>query len=674
MATVGGTFDELEDVPPWWRTLPLILAVLLACALGLIIYLADRAAAERDSAITRQRHSFEVIMLANQLDGTIANAEVLLARYVVSLNKNTGLQFQAEWRTALAEADALGRATRDSPEQQANVKALKDAMAQRGKTLNDIALRTVYDQPLDALSHFYAAGKSPTIARVKDALKRTVEHERAELEKRNDLVSASQRQLDRAYGGYGTVGVALLAAAIMGIWFAYGALRERQFADRLADAETARAEALDLAVQRRTAELQASNAQLRSEIEERSRAEQSVRQLQKMEAIGKLTGGIAHDFNNMLAVIVNSIELARNALRNDPAKARRHLGSAMDGANRAAALTARLLAFGRPAPAVTQLIEVDALILNMQRLIGRATDDGITLDFRLEAKGAHVLADRAQLENAILNLVINARDAMDGRGTLTIATDSMKLGAHEIGQCAAGAYVAISIRDAGCGMTPEVLERAFEPFFTTKPIGKGTGLGLSQIFGFVRAAAGEIDIASTPGEGTDFRLLLPRAKTAARQVARPKARSQRRDAASEEAAAKVIGDGKGGLVLVVEDDSRVRRSTIAGLNDLGYRCLACAHPRRAAGLLAEHPETILILSDVLMPDMTGPEMIASLGSALGGRSVVFLTGYAGENEGMTELGEAPVLRKPFTQMQLARTIEKLLGARRGESRTASIHL
>jgi signal transduction histidine kinase len=670
MAAGREAFDFQEDVPPRWRTVPFILAILLACALGLIIYLADRAADERDKAIAWQRHSFEVMMLANQLDGTIAQAEVLLARYVVSLNKQTGRQFQAEWHTALAEVDALDRATRDNPEQRENVKALKAAIDKRGKTLNDIALRTRYDKPLDALSHFYAAGKSPTISAMHDALKRTVDYEQVQLVKRNDLVSQSERWMNRVYGGYGTVGVTLLAAAIMACWFAYGALRERQFANRLAEAEMDRAETLDLAVRERTEELQAANDQLRREMEERSRAEQSLRQLQKMEAIGSLTGGIAHDFNNMLAVVVSGIELARLSIGKNPARARRHLANAMDGANRAAALTAQLLAFARPGDSAAQNLNVDDLVLNMQGLIDRATDDGIVLDLRLKARRAFVFADPAQLESVILNLVINARDAMNGRGTLTIATRSMSLGEHEVGQCAAGPYVEISVTDTGCGMSPEVLDRIFEPFFTTKPVGKGTGLGLSQIFSFVRGAGGEIDVASAPDKGTTFRLLLPRKKSIGRHASAPETETRQPDSSVTEETAGVIGKGGGKLVLVVEDDARVRRATIAGLNALGYRCLSCAHPRRASALLSRHPEIALILSDILMPDMTGPEMIASLGSKLGGRPTIYLTGYAGESESMIE--DAKVLRKPFTQGQLAHAIEKALGGNRAAEAAAPL--
>ncbi|HZV56638.1 MAG TPA: ATP-binding protein [Sphingobium sp.] len=670
MATGPEALEGSDDLPPWWRTVPLILAILLAVALALIVYLADRAAEQRDSAMALQRHSFEVMMLATRLDGTIANAEVLLARYVVSLDKQTGLQFQATWRTAQAEVAALQRATRRSPEQHANVSALKEAIEERGRTLNDIALRTTYKQRLGALGRFYAAGKAPTVSRMREALKRTIDHEQAQLAAFGKLVDRSETRVSRVNDSYAVVGLGLLAAALLALWFAYGSARERRFVRRLAETEAQRVDRLEVAVRQRTEELQAANSQLRREMEERARAEQSLRHLQKMEAIGKLTGGIAHDFNNMLAVVVSGIDLARRALRRNPDKARQHLANAMEGANRAAALTTRLLAFARPDAPGAGRVDVDALVLDMHALIARATDDGIAVELDLDAGGWELWTEPAQLENAILNLAINARDAMDGRGTLTIATRCVTLAGEEVGQCAAGDYVAISVTDTGCGMTPDVIERAFEPFFTTKPIGKGTGLGLAQIFGFVRGAGGEIDVRSAPGEGTTIRMLLPReqARTGTAEVRAP----MRSASAEEELETEDMArEGEGHLILVVEDDPRVLRSTLGALEALGHRGISCNHPRKAGDLLASNPDTALILSDVLMPDMTGPEMIAALGEATAGRPILFVTGYAGDGERAAQLSGMPVLRKPFTVAQLGQAIGQVLDASAAAQRAAS---
>ncbi|MBO9581639.1 MAG: response regulator [Sphingobium sp.] len=663
MATDPEASEVTDELPPWWRTVPLMLAVLLAVALGLIVYLADRAAEERDSAIAAQRRSFEVMMLATRLDGTIANSEALLARYVVGLDKEIGRQFQAEWNTAQAELKELRRATRRSDDQAKNVEALKEAVDARGKALNQIALRTSYDQKMEALGAYYAAFNNTrdaaTIAKMRNALKAINDHEEAELTKIGRDIDRSESKVAWANDSYTMIGLGLLAAALLALWFAYGSARERRFQRRLATTEAQRVDQLEVAVQQRTEQLQVANSQLRSEMEERARAEQSLRHLQKMEAIGKLTGGIAHDFNNMLAVVVSGIDLARRALKRDPVKARQHLGNAMEGAKRAAALTTRLLAFARPDSPTAGHVDIDALVLDMHPLISRATDDGIHIQFDLDAAGWALWVEPTQLENAILNLAINARDAMEGRGALTIETRRVTLAQGEVGQCAPGDYVSISITDTGSGMTQEVIDRAFEPFFTTKPVGKGTGLGLSQIFGFVRGAKGEIDIHSTVGVGTTIRILLPRdmeADETAGDIAQPGL------ALEDDADVEESTPAEGQLILVVEDDPRVLRSTLAALEALGHRGISCNHPSKAEALLARHPDTALILSDVLMPDMTGPEMVAALGDSLLGKPILFVTGFAGEGESARQVADMPILHKPFTVAQLGHAIDEVLSA------------
>jgi signal transduction histidine kinase/CheY-like chemotaxis protein len=657
--------DTAEDLPPWWRAVPLVLAGLLALSLGLIVFLADRAAEQRDQAILAQRHSFEVMMLANRLDGNIANAELLLARYVVSPDERVGARFRQQWRIAEAQAEELDRTTRNNDEQHANVDQLRAAIAERGKMLGEIARRT-RDGQQGTLAHFNAAGEADTLPRMHAALGQIERHEKAELARFNLLLDKSETRLDRVNGSYGLIGLGLLAAALLALWFAYGAARERRFARRLAASEAARVDGLEIAVRQRTEELQTANAQLRREMDVRSKAEQGLRQLQKMEAIGKLTGGIAHDFNNMLAVIVSGIDLARQTLRRDPTRARRHLDSAMEGANRAAALTTRLLAFARPELPAAARVDPDTLVLGMRDLIDRATDEGIALVLDLAAEGWCIWVEQAQLEHALLNLAINARDAMDGRGTLTIATRRLTLGLGEIGPCPPGDYVSLSVTDTGCGMAPDVIERAFEPFFTTKPVGKGTGLGLSQTFGFARASGGEIDLRSTPGEGSTFRLVLPRHFASEDEAGNvlPRAAVPEVAALAEEVIAadpdEMPAEGK--LVLVVEDDSRVLRSTVAALKALGYRGIACDHPRKAAGQLARHPDTVLILSDVLMPDLTGPEMVAALAKDGWHKPVIFVTGFAGEGERAAQLAGVPILRKPFTLAQLGRAVDEALNA------------
>jgi CheY-like chemotaxis protein len=261
-----------------------------------------------------------------------------------------------------------------------------------------------------------------------------------------------------------------------------------------------------------------------------------------------------------------------------------------------------------------------------------------------------VRADRVQLENVVLNLAVNARDAVDGRGTITIRTGAATLAAGAIGSCAAGDYVTVAVGDDGCGMTPEVAERVFEPFFTTKDASRGTGLGLSQIFAFVHQQGGEITIDTAPGDGTIVTLYLPRDTTVA---AAPAIEAVPVAAEASEA---------GYDILVVEDDPRVLAATTGALEELGHRTIPCPDPLAAPDLLARHPEVHLVVTDVLMPRQTGPEMVAGLLPRFPHVAVMFVTGFAGEANA-AEFGDHAVLRKPFTLAGLERAVADTMRGR-----------
>lgn len=269
---------------------------------------------------------------------------------------------------------------------------------------------------------------------------------------------------------------------------------------------------------------------------ERAAAEDQLRQAQKMEAVGQLTGGIAHDFNNMLAVVVGGLELAQRWLADAPDKAQRHIHNALDGANRAADLTRRLLAFARSEPARPEMMVVDDSIAAFAELIERTIGDRIALTLDLQAPGLACWLDRQQFENALLNLAVNARDAMEGHGSLTIRT--LRDEEEE------AAALAVQVIDTGCGMSPEVLERVFDPFYTTKPAGQGTGLGMSQVFAFCRQSEGEVQIQSAEGEGTRVAMLLPVARPPAAIAGRPPRRPGRRRGGGERRAADIGGRGR----------------------------------------------------------------------------------------------------------------------------------
>lgn len=659
-----GSDDHIDDLPQWRRLIPVALGLSLAFALALLFSLASHAASDREDALDKQRRSFEVIAIARNLEGTVARAESLLARYVVSVDAKDGQRYTDQWRLTATLIENLRRSSRDDPEKLRYISLLRTAYAERGKTLNDIALRTTYDQRLGALGRLYEANRSRDADRIHRILSAIVGREMQRLNERSTLLDLSTMRADRLAGSYGLVGVAVLVAALVALWVANSAFTERRYARRIAESEARRVDDLELAVQSRTRELEVANGRLRTEMEERAQAEESLRQLHKMEAVGQLTGGIAHDFNNMLAVVIGGLELARRRVSSGSAgennDAVRHLDNAMEGANRAASLTRRLLAFARAEPLLPAEVDANQLIQGMSELIDRTIGDQINIVMDPQADNWRLWADRHQLENALLNLCVNARDAMGGKGTITLSSVQVVLKAGEINDCPGGDYVRLSVSDTGHGMTPEILSRVFEPFFTTKPIGKGTGLGLSQVFGYVGSCRGEIRILSAPDEGTEVQIFLPRSM-----------RGGDREAIRQLTESAVAPDAPRRSVFVVEDDPRVLAATIAALEELGHGSVSCSDPMQAAEMLATCPETDIILTDVQMPEMTGPEMIAMMRSRGITLPVLFVTGFAGDDAEAGLLDNEHVLRKPFTLAQLDRKIAEASAAPAGHEEAAA---
>ncbi|HKT77961.1 MAG TPA: ATP-binding protein [Sphingobium sp.] len=644
----------MEDQEIGWRAavrrfLPLVLVILLIGTLGTLLYSASNASRDHERALQEQRRSFEIIALARAFEAKTARAEVTLARYVISLDPDVGRLFQDQWRTASSQLKLLTYATRQSGWQRDNVRALQQAFDQRGKTLNEIGLRTTYDQKMAALAQFHRAGRSEDLKHITALLDQVIEAENGRLQERSLAVTLAGDRTAWVDKTSRLFGLVLLLCVLFALWVANAAYTERRNARRMADMEAERADRLEAAVAARTAELSDAYEQLKKETFERAAAEENLRQMQKMDAVGQLTGGIAHDFNNMLAVVVGGLELAKRKLRLKPQEASRHLDNAMEGANRAAALTRRLLAFARSEPLLPSALDPDALVTGIGELIDRSIGDQITVSFEREARGWSIFVDQHQLENAMLNLCVNARDAMDGRGQLIIRTGRATLAANEIGECAAGDYVTLSVSDNGCGMTPDVLSRVFEPFFTTKPVGKGTGLGLSQIFGFVHQSEGEIRIESEVGKGTKVLIYLPR-HIGAQGAVPAEAKLPDREPVLHPPT----------RILVVEDDPRVLNQTMAALAELGHLPVACDHPSKAAKLLTSHRDIGLIISDVLMPEMTGPEMVRSLPATFAHVPVLFVTGYAGDTAESADFAGHDVLRKPYTLLGLAHALSSAL--------------
>ena len=396
-----------------------------------------------------------------------------------------------------------------------------------------------------------------------------------------------------------------------------------------------------------------------SDMTERARAEAVLREAQKMQAIGQLTGGIAHDFNNLLTVILGNLELARNRFGADSAL-RTRIERATWAAQRGAALTAQLLAVARKQPLAPASIDLAASVPELIPLLRRTLGEHIEIGFTADADLWPAMADPAQLENAVLNLALNARDAMPDGGRLLIAMnngvlDERDAAAHH--EVVAGDYVVLAVSDSGHGMAPDVLARVFEPFFTTKPNGQGTGLGLPMVFGFVKQSGGHVRITSAVGGGTAVRLFLPRATDA--DAASPPPPARRPDAVSE------VPRGSA-TVLVVEDEQAVRDVAVAMLRDLGYRVLEAEDGEGAMRSIAVHgPAIALLLTDVVLPGrLRGRELARQALAARPGLRVLFMSGYTADaitHDGRLDAG-VRLISKPFQREELARRVaEELAG-------------
>jgi CheY-like chemotaxis protein len=376
--------------------------------------------------------------------------------------------------------------------------------------------------------------------------------------------------------------------------------------------------------------------------------------MQKMESIGQLTGGIAHDFNNMLAIVIGSLDLAKRRLAGDPEKLERCIDNAYEGAERAAALTSRLLAFSRQQPLAPLTLDVNKLVSGMSDLLQRTMGEQYMVETVLAGGLWRTLIDPGQLENALLNLAVNARDAMPQGGRMTIETANAHLDdeyARDRGDVQPGQYVMISVSDAGEGMTPDVIERAFDPFFTTKAVGKGTGLGLSQIFGFMKQTGGHAAIYSELGEGTTVKLYVPRAHG---DITEP-----RRLPTSGNAVPVAMS---GETILVVEDEQRVRHFSVDALRELGYVVISAANGAEALKALAEQPRISMLFTDIVMPEMNGRQLADAALRLCPDLKILFTTGYtrnAVVHNGMLDAGVA-FLPKPFGVAQLAIKVREVL--------------
>ena len=403
---------------------------------------------------------------------------------------------------------------------------------------------------------------------------------------------------------------------------------------------------------RRTEHEQRAVAQAQDEMEKRLAAEEQLREAQRLEAVGQLTGGIAHDFNNILTVIVGNLDLLARQMTVDPGK--RMIATMQRAASRGARLTQSLLAFARRQTLRPEIINPNHLINEIGELLRRAVDEAVEIDFALSPTLDPCRIDPVQFESALLNLVVNARDAIAQKGgKIVIETKNVAFDARNrppLAVIALDRYIAISVIDNGVGMPPEVLSRVFEPFFTTKEVGRGSGLGLSQVYGFVKQSGGYVHIESEHGVGTRVHLYLPRSSGASETIA-PLARGE-----------PVAADARGATILVVEDEADVREVVAAELANFGYSVLTAGDGPEALEILKQESTIDLLFSDVVMPHgMTGNELAREARRRQPALKILLTSGYPpAESSERQSLGEFRVLQKPYRIEELLRLIGERL--------------
>ena len=383
----------------------------------------------------------------------------------------------------------------------------------------------------------------------------------------------------------------------------------------------------------------------------RQKMEEELRQSQKMEAIGQLTGGVAHDFNNLLTVITGNLEMLEPSLNNP--RDREMLREAQDAVQDGAKLTAQLLAFGRRQPLNPEPTDIGPLVSNFAELLRRTLGEANELSVVTTGSTHLAVVDAPQLQNALLNLAINARDAMPGGGRLTIEISHARLDAdyaQMYPEVRTGPYVLIAVTDTGEGMSDDVRQRAFEPFFTTKPTGAGTGLGLSMVYGFVKQSGGNVQLYSELGRGTSVRVFLPLAE-GVQKTAGPTAGKADVDAMP----------GGSETILVVDDDPRLRRVVCSRLRGLGYQVIEADNALNALALLATHPESAMIFTDFVMPGgMNGNDLAEAALAAKPNIKVLFTSGYAAPDAARRQFRAGAWLKKPYTAIELAEKIRHVL--------------
>jgi signal transduction histidine kinase len=577
------------------------------------------------------RHTIEVQGDINELYARLLAAESGQRGFVITADESYLAPYVFAAGAIDREIAEFARFVADNPYQTMRITQLRPLIQERLAIIKSAidAKRAGED---DVAIAIVKAGRGKEImGQVNAIIDEMRNSENALLLQRQQVLSETTQTLDAALALTVLLGVAVAAFAI---------LHARQQMNQVLDASFA---------------LKAANEELLNEAARRESLEAQLRQSQKLEAIGQLTGGIAHDFNNMLGVIVSSLNLLKRKLARGDRDYEQFIQSAMDGAENAAALTHRLLAFARRQPLAPTPLDANIFIADIKGLLRHTVGDRVKLDTAL-ADGLWLTeVDAQELTSVIVNLAVNARDAMPDGGRVTIETQNCTLDdayAAQNGAVKAGAYVMLAVSDTGSGMSADVLAKVFEPFFTTKPVGKGTGLGLAQVYGFVSQTGGHVKIYSELGVGTTIKIYLPRytgggasplVSSAAPGADLPRARQDE-------------------IVLIVEDDPRARELTSQSVTELGYTVLLAAAAGAALKILDERADVTLLLTDMVMPEMNGIALADAAQSQRPDLKVLFMTGYTPKSAASNGLlvPQSRILAKPFTLEQVARKLRDVL--------------
>jgi signal transduction histidine kinase len=609
--------------------------VLGFAVLVLASYIAVHAEFQRRSAGAWLRHTIQVQSNLYRLYGLLQAAESGQRGFIITQDERY-LEACTEATSKLpAILDELSDRVGDNPKQLQAIAEMRTLFGERLEIIDEV-IADVRAGQLDKAVQLIKSGRGKALMdRLRVIIHTMNESEENMLESRERDLNAAGGQFDAAIWALG------------GIIFALGAFSLLNAQKQMKAIETSRDS------------LKAAYDQLIGETTRREALESQLRQSQKLEAIGHLTGGIAHDFNNMLGVIVSSLHLLRRKLAGSDGEYAQLIDSAMDGADRAAAMVRRLLAFSRRQPLSPRPLDANKFVASISDMVRRALGEKIELETVLAGGLWITKIDQHELESAIVNLAVNARDAMPNGGKLTIETANCYLDdayAAENQDLRPGQYVMIAVTDTGQGMSPEVISQAFDPFFTTKPSGKGTGLGLSQVHGFVKQSGGHVKIYSESGRGTCIKLYLPRFI----HVEAPATIS----ATAPKPLYLPLGTPEE-VVLLVEDDDTARRVTAQGVRELGYTVLEAENGRAAIDIIRQRVDIALLLTDVVMPDMDGARLAREAVFRRHNLRVLFITGYTRNaivHNGVLDPG-VKLLTKPFTLEQLAVKMREILNGK-----------